>query len=63
VRIQQFSGTRRGLDPDEVHAFLHRVADELSAVRAELARTRAENSRIKHALRDWQSRFTPGVRA
>ncbi|WP_233606676.1 DivIVA domain-containing protein [Micromonospora sp. Llam0] len=32
--------TRRGLDPAEVRAFLHLVADELAALRAELAMTR-----------------------
>jgi len=47
--------TRRGCDPTEVRAFLHLVADELAAVRAELAATRDENVRVKQALRDWQS--------
>jgi hypothetical protein len=32
-------------------------------MRDELTRTREENVRIKHALRDWQSRFAPGARA
>jgi len=63
VRAHRFAGSRRSLDPDEVHTFLHRVANELAAVRTELARTRAENARIKDALRDWQSRFTPGAQA
>ncbi|MFV2019235.1 hypothetical protein [Micromonospora sp. LOL_023] len=48
--------TRRGCDPTEVRDFLHVVADELTALRAELAATRDENIRIKQALRDWQSR-------
>ncbi|ROO53030.1 DivIVA domain-containing protein [Micromonospora sp. Llam0] len=57
VRDRQFlDRTRRGLDPAEVRAFLHLVADELAALRAELAMTRDENVRIKQALRDWQSR-------
>lgn len=59
VRSRRFSLVRRGLDPGEVSIFLHRVADELNALRGELDRTRDENVRIKQSLRDWQSRFTP----
>ncbi|MEU7616270.1 DivIVA domain-containing protein [Micromonospora rifamycinica] len=61
VRRQGFGRSRNGLDPGEVDGFLHRVADELAALHAELARTREENARIKGALRDWQSRFGPRV--
>ncbi|MDG4828857.1 DivIVA domain-containing protein [Solwaraspora sp. WMMD1047] len=58
VRDRRFTDSaRRGCDPGEVHAFLHLVADELAALRAELATTRAENLRIKQALRDWQPQF------
>ncbi|MEV0157609.1 hypothetical protein AB0H57_28325 [Micromonospora sp. NPDC050686] len=53
---------RRGLDPAEVHAFLHRVAAELAATKRELVLTAEENVRIKRALRSWQSRFAPGAR-
>jgi len=64
VRERRFTDrTRRGLDPSEVSAFLHLVADELAALRAELTTTQDENLRIKNALRDWQSRFRPGVPA
>ncbi|MFV2108272.1 DivIVA domain-containing protein [Micromonospora sp. LOL_015] len=65
VRDRRFPvRTRRGCDPTEVRAFLHLVADELTAVRAELAVTRDENVRIKQALRDWQSRqFQAGMPA
>ncbi|MCN0178020.1 DivIVA domain-containing protein [Salinispora arenicola] len=62
VRGRQFTPARRGIDPTEVELFLSRVADDLAALHAELGRTRDENVRIKRALRDWQSRFTPGVR-
>lgn len=62
VRDRQFPVSRRGLDPEEVRTFLHRIANELTALRGELARTHDENIRIKNQLRDWQSRFTPGVR-
>ncbi|MDG4773340.1 hypothetical protein [Solwaraspora sp. WMMD792] len=71
VRERAFAGrTRRGCDPVEVRAFLHLVADELTALRAELGSTREENARLKQALRDWQSeqfeqshRFGAGVAA
>ena len=60
VRDRRFGDrARRGCDPGEVRAFLHLVADELAALRAELATTRDENLRIKRALRDWQSQFHP----
>ena len=62
VRDRRFpEQARHGCDPGEVRAFLHLVADELAAVRAELATTRDENLRIKHALREWQSQFRPGA--
>ncbi|MBM7076699.1 DivIVA domain-containing protein [Micromonospora sp. MMS20-R1-14] len=61
VRQQRFRRSRHGLDPAEVDGFLHRIADELTVLHAELARTREENARIKGALRDWQSRFAPRV--
>lgn len=62
MRGRQFTPARCGIDPTEVELFLGRVADDLAALHAELGRTRDENVRIKRALRDWQSRFTPGVR-
>ncbi|WP_348651175.1 DivIVA domain-containing protein [Micromonospora sp. WMMD882] len=61
VRERRFSLVRRGADPGEVSVFLHRVADDLTALRAELDRAREENARLKRTLRDWQSRFAPRV--
>ncbi|MFV2023001.1 DivIVA domain-containing protein, partial [Micromonospora sp. LOL_023] len=63
VRDRQFGDrVRRGCDPTEVRAFLHLVADELTALRAELRSTQDENVRVKQALRDWQSeQFQAGV--
>jgi DivIVA domain-containing protein len=55
VRNRLFTITRHGLDPDEVDAFLDRVADDLAGVYAELARSREETARIKNALRQWQT--------
>lgn len=58
MRERQFPTTpliRRGLDPDEVYAFLDRVAGDLSALHAALGASRQEAARIKDALRQWQS--------
>lgn len=46
---------RRGLAPDDVHAFLDRVADELSNVHQSLAESHRETAHAKAVLRDWQS--------
>jgi DivIVA domain-containing protein len=63
VRDRRFADrTRRGCDPREVRDFLDLVADELAALRGELATTRDENLRIKQALLDWQGQFRrPGA--
>ncbi|WP_433229428.1 DivIVA domain-containing protein [Micromonospora sp. CA-248260] len=62
VEERQFGLVKRGLDPVEVHAFLHRVAADLAAARRDLALTREENQRIKRALRSWRTHFTSDVR-
>jgi cell division septum initiation protein DivIVA len=57
IRSAKFGRTsigRRGFNEDEVVGFLHRLAEEVSGLEADLASVRAENSRIKAALRDWQ---------
>ncbi|MEV6368171.1 DivIVA domain-containing protein [Micromonospora musae] len=46
---------RRGLDPNDVYAFLDRVAGDMAAVYAALAASRRETAVIKDALRRWQS--------
>ncbi|MEH0844935.1 DivIVA domain-containing protein [Micromonospora sp. CPCC 205711] len=46
---------RRGLAPDDVYAFLDRVAGDLAAVFAALAASRRETAVVKDALRRWQS--------
>lgn len=58
VRERNFSTVglgRRGLNPQEVRHFLHRVSLELAALRQDVARLNDENTRLKRALRDWQS--------
>ncbi|MDG4798878.1 DivIVA domain-containing protein [Micromonospora sp. WMMD1082] len=58
VRDRQFATVgfgRRGLDPQQVRQFLHRVAWELASLHQDVARLGDENVRIKRALRDWQS--------
>ncbi|WBB77887.1 DivIVA domain-containing protein [Micromonospora sp. WMMD882] len=55
IRTRRFTPRRRGVDPDEIAAFLGRVADELAVAQTALDAVREENARIKNALRDWQS--------
>ncbi|MEH0819222.1 MULTISPECIES: DivIVA domain-containing protein [unclassified Micromonospora] len=55
IRERCFNVRRRGLDPVEIRAFLHRVADELTAAQTALVAVQEENVRIKNALRAWQS--------
>lgn len=47
---------RRGYQPDEVHAFVSRVAAELARRDAREESLRAEADKFRDALRDWQSR-------
>lgn len=49
---------RRGVDGDEVRAFLDRVATEWDLMTRDLAAAREENDRLKAALRDWQTHLT-----
>ena len=58
IRSANFTRTtfgRRGIVEDEVLAFLHRVAGDVNGLEDELAMVRAENGRLKDALRQWQS--------
>ncbi|MFI6265301.1 DivIVA domain-containing protein [Micromonospora sp. NPDC051006] len=58
VRERRFAPTglgRRGLNPDDVYAFLDRVAVDMSALHTALAESRRETARIKDALRRWQA--------
>ncbi|WP_254909719.1 DivIVA domain-containing protein [Micromonospora sp. NBS 11-29] len=51
VRERCFTVRRRGLDPAEIRAFLHRVADELAVAQATVVALRQENVRVTNALR------------
>ncbi|MGV9213930.1 DivIVA domain-containing protein [Micromonospora sp. RB23] len=53
VRERRFAPAgfgRRGLDPDDVYAFLDRVAVDMAAVYAALAESRRETARITGEL-------------
>ncbi|MEU8260859.1 DivIVA domain-containing protein [Micromonospora sp. NPDC048999] len=59
VRTATFDRRRwRGLDPDQVYAYLGRVADEMERLTRDLATVDAEGQRIRQALKQWQSRHT-----
>ncbi|MGN9810225.1 DivIVA domain-containing protein [Micromonospora sp. BQ11] len=63
VREGRFPPTRlgrRGLNPDEVYAFLDRVAVDMAAVYDALAQSRRETAAVKDALRRWQSERAEG---
>jgi len=58
VRERRFAPVglgRRGLNPDDVYAFLDRVAVDMAAVYAALAESRLETARIKAGLRRRQA--------
>ncbi|WP_027644645.1 DivIVA domain-containing protein [Salinispora oceanensis] len=47
---------RGGLDPEQVYAYLDRVADELERLTREATTAHTEGELIRQALRQWQSR-------
>ncbi|MGW1056821.1 DivIVA domain-containing protein [Micromonospora rubida] len=54
IRDRRFTVRRHGLDPFEIRAFLHEVADELAVAQTALVAVREENVRIRRALHSWQ---------
>jgi DivIVA domain-containing protein len=56
VRGATFAPRWRGVDPDQVYAFLAQVADELDRLHRDLATARTETERMRQGLRQWQSR-------
>ncbi|PWU43456.1 cell division protein DivIVA [Micromonospora globispora] len=58
IRAAGFDTRWRGLDPNQVHAYLNRLADELDRLHRELTTATTEAERIRQALRQWQSRHT-----
>jgi hypothetical protein len=55
VRERCFTLRHHGVDPAEIRAFLHRVADDLAVAQTALVAAQEENVRIKKVLRSWQS--------
>ncbi|MGC1210967.1 MAG: hypothetical protein WA890_06840 [Micromonospora sp.] len=62
IRDRCFNVRRHGLDPVEIRAFLHQVADELAVAQTALVAVQEENVRIKNALRAWQSAQSTNTR-
>ncbi|MTD54653.1 DivIVA domain-containing protein [Amycolatopsis pithecellobii] len=63
IRGITFSRTplgRRGVDPDEVELFQHRLAEEIAASEAENARLRAEIDRLRDWYRSQGENVDPG---
>lgn len=56
IRNRRFTVRRHGLDPFEIRAFLHEVADELAVAQIALVAVRDENVRMRRALHAWQYR-------
>jgi DivIVA domain-containing protein len=57
MRFRPAAPWRRGVDADEVYAYLARIADEVDVLARDLAVARAEGDRVRAALRDWQTRY------
>lgn len=55
ARFPMTSLTRRGYQPDEVHRFLAKVADELASRDQREAALQADADKLRDALRSWQS--------
>lgn len=58
VRGKSFRQRWHGLDPEQVHAYLRAVADEMDRLQREVTTARTETERIRQGLRQWQSRHT-----
>lgn len=55
ARFSMTSLTRRGYQPDEVHRFLEKIADELANRDQREAALQADADKLREALRSWQS--------
>ncbi|GAB3809729.1 DivIVA domain-containing protein [Micromonospora zhanjiangensis] len=56
VRSRVFGTRWRGLDPDQVYAFLGEVADEIARLEREATTSHAELVRVRQGLRLWKER-------
>ncbi|GAA3513032.1 hypothetical protein GCM10022234_04660 [Aeromicrobium panaciterrae] len=54
IRAASFDRGIRGLDPDQVYAFLDRVADQVKAMESDLRDTRAELQRAQAEIYDYE---------
>lgn len=55
IKKQEFKRVMRGLDPEEVGAFLDMVADEYETLVRERNRTEEENLKLRTQLQDYQN--------
>ncbi|WP_413775703.1 DivIVA domain-containing protein [Micromonospora sp. RTGN7] len=59
IRAATFGNRRwRGLDPDQVYAYLDRIADELERLAREAITAKTETERLRQALRQGHCRHT-----
>ncbi|MEV4756794.1 DivIVA domain-containing protein [Micromonospora sp. NPDC049559] len=56
VRAATFAVRWRGLDPQDVYAYLARLADEVERLHREVTTARVECERIRQGLRQWRER-------
>jgi len=56
IRSQTFNTRRKGLDPDEVGAYLHQLAEQIERSDADRAELRAELERVRDSMADTDQR-------
>jgi DivIVA domain-containing protein len=56
VRTKSFGTRWRGLDPDQVYAYLRRLANEIDRLRRAESAARTETDRLRTELHRWQAR-------
>ena len=61
IRAVTFAARRRGLDPEQVYAYLLRVADEMDLLLRDLTTATVEAERMRRALRRGRDRHPDPV--
>jgi DivIVA domain-containing protein len=56
IRAAAFAVRRRGLDPEQVYAYLGQLADEIERLHRDLTTAQTERERMRQGLRQWQGR-------